>query len=390
MRTSRRRDTQKESRHSSTMDPMEEDDYYNDNHTLNFSYDDYHTLCEKGDVRSFAAVFLPVVYTACVAVGLAGNSLVLATYAYHKRMRRTMTDTFLAHLAVADLLLLLTLPFWAADAAQGWQLGRGLCRLVSACYTINFTCCMLLLACVSLDRYLASAAAQGRSRGRLSRVFTRAHCWKLCLGVWAVAALLGLPDLLFSTVLEISGRRVCFALYPYNLAQEVKASLEVVEVIAGFLVPLLVMVWCYAGVVRALGRLPEQSGGRRRRAIRVLLVVVAVFMVTQIPYNTVKMWRAMDSVYRLVTHCGTSKALDRAAQVTESLALTHCCLNPILYAFLGSSFRQHVLKAAKAFGERRRRQRGTEQSVGQREGQAMEMSFNNSRATSQETTSFLI
>ncbi|KAJ8011336.1 hypothetical protein DPEC_G00057080 [Dallia pectoralis] len=359
---------------------------YHDNGTSNFSYEDYHTLCEKADVRSFAGVFLPVVYSVCLALGLAGNTVVLAVYIHHKRQRRTMTDTFLAHMAVADLLLLVTLPFWAADATLGWEMGLPLCKLVSACYTVNFTCCMLLLACVSLDRYLASAATPGWIQRGLSRVITRANCWKVCLAVWAAAGLLGLPDLLFSTVIEISERRVCLSLYPHSLAREAKACLEVVEVLLGFLGPLLVMVCCYAGVVRALRRLPVESSGRRRRAIRVLVVVVLVFVATQMPYNTVKIWRTMDSVYTLVTHCETSKVVDRAAQLTESLALTHCCLNPILYALLGTSFRRHVLKAAKAFGDRRRRRRSEEE----RDGQAVEMSFNNSRPASQETGSFTI
>ncbi|KAM3850092.1 atypical chemokine receptor 4-like, partial [Diretmus argenteus] len=279
------------------MDVSEEEEYYyHENFSHNYSYDDYSTMCEKSDVRSFAGLFLPVVYTVCLVVGLAGNTLVVAVYAYHKRLK-TMTDAFLTHLAVADLLLLFTLPFWAADAARGWELGEALCKMVSACYTVNFTCCMLLLACVSLDRYLASVRAQGRDRGGcLQKVFTRKHCGKVCLVVWVTALLLGLP------------------------------------------------------------------------ALRVLLIVVGVFVATQLPYNTVKVYRAMDSVYTLVTQCGVSKALDQAAQVTESLALTHCCLNPVLYAFVGSSFRQHMMKVAKMCGERRRRSGKEERGI--------EMSFN--------------
>lgn len=160
------------------MDASEEHDYYyHENISFNFTYEDYPTLCEKGEVRSFGALFLPIMYTVCLAVGLAGNALVVAVYAYHKRLR-TMTDTFLTHLAVADLLLLFTLPFWAADAARGWELGKAVCKIVSACYTVNFTCCMLLLACISLDRYFTLARVQGKDhRGRLQRIIKigRAH-----------------------------------------------------------------------------------------------------------------------------------------------------------------------------------------------------------------------
>lgn len=371
------------------MDDFGEDDYYyHENTSYNFSYDDYPSLCEKGDVRSFAAIFLPVMYTVCLVTGLAGNALVVAVYAYHKRLK-TMTDAFLSHLAVADLLLLFTLPFWAADAARGWELGEVVCKVVSACYTVNFTCCMMLLACISLDRYLALARVQGNDRsGRLQRVFSRRHCWKVCLSVWVTAFLLGLPDLILSEVKWASNRNICLAVYPSSMARGGKAALEVVEVLLGFLLPLLVMVICYCSVGQALRGLPVESRGKKWKALRVLLVVVAVFVVTQLPYNTLKVYRAMDSVYSLVTHCGTSKVLDQAAQVAESLALAHCCLNPILYAFVGSSFRQNMMKVAKKFGQKRRkRSRRGGEAPGEEEG--VEMSFN-SHSASQETNTFSI
>ncbi|KAL6103995.1 ackr4 [Pungitius sinensis] len=374
------------------MDAPEEDDYffYHENISLNLSYDDYPALCEKGDVRSFAAAFLPAVYAACLAVGLAGNGLVVAVYACHKRLR-TMTDAFLTHLAVADLLLLCTLPFWAADAARGWQLGGVACKVVSACYSVNFTCCMLLLACISLDRHVALAGGRGAGRGRwLRRAIARRHCWKLCSAVWATALLLGLPDLILSEVRWLSNRSVCLAVYPPSMGRWGKAALEVAEVLLGFLLPLLVMAVCYWSVGRALRGLPADVGGKKRRAVRVLLTVVGVFVVTQLPYNAVKLYRAMDSVYVLVTHCVTSKVLDKAAQVTESLALTHCCLNPVLYAFVGSSFRRHLMKVAKKVSQRRRKQRRRRR---REEDPAldgeMEMSFN-SHSGSQETNTFSI
>lgn len=369
-----------------TMDVSAEDDYYYpENTSFNFSYEDYPPLCVKADIRSFAALFLPIMYTVCLVVGLAGNALVVAVYAYHKR-RKTMTDSFLTHLAVADLLLLLTLPFWAADAAVGWELGRHVCKIVSACYTVNFTCCMLLLACISLDRYLALARAQARDRGRLQRGFSRKHCWKVCLAVWMTAFMLGLPDLIFSEVVSwTSDRNICLAVYPPSLARGAKAVLEIAEVLLGFVLPLLVMMICYCSMGRALKGLPTESKGKKWKALRVLLIVVGVFVVTQLPYNVLKVYRAMDSVYALVTHCETSKVLDQAAQVTESLALTHCCLNPILYAFVGSSFRRHMMKVAKKFGEERRRQR-RDYPAGE---DGMEMSFN-SHTASQDTNTFSI
>ncbi|XP_019961952.1 atypical chemokine receptor 4 [Paralichthys olivaceus] len=371
------------------MDMSEGDyDYYHDNISFNFSYDDYPTLCEKADIRSFAGYFLPIMYALCLVVGLAGNALVVIVYAYQKRLKTTM-DAFLTHLAVADLLLLFMLPFWASDARRGWELGLVVCKVVSACYTVNFTCCMLLLACISLDRHFAIARAQGKDQGSWlqKRMFCRRHCWKVCFVVWATAFMLGLPDLVLSEVRWASNRSVCLAVYPPSMGRGGKAALEIAEVLLGFLIPLLVMVICYWSMARALKGLPVESRGQKWKALRVLLIVVGVFVVTQLPYNVLKVYRMMDSVYAFVTHCGTSKVLDKVTQVTKSLALTHCCLNPILYAFVGSSFRQHLTKLAKRFGERRRKRRTKRKEIPAEEG--MEMSFN-SLSASQATNTFSI
>ncbi|KAM9332474.1 atypical chemokine receptor 4b [Pholidichthys leucotaenia] len=329
---------------------MEDFHDHDDSFHFNESYDyDYeHTLCDKAEVRSFAGIFLPIVYTLVLVVGLAGNALVVVVYTSWLRLR-TLTDMCILHLAISDLLLLFTLPFWAADAVHGWMLGVHACKLTSFLYSTNFSCGMLMLTCVSVDRYQAVHSPPGRT-GTGTRV---RRLWILvCLLLWALASTLGLPELIFSTVKSSHYRVSCMAVYPLDMAIPVKAAIELLEVILRFLVPFLVMAVCYGSVWRVLSKAEGVRGNRKLRALRVLLAVVAVFVLTQLPHTVVKLCRAMDIMYALVTDCDVSKGLDRALQVTESLALSHACINPLLYAFMGSSFRGHVLKAAKRLGQR--------------------------------------
>lgn len=337
-----------------------EHDYHYHDHDNSSNHSDYnemefelHTVCDKQEVRSFAGVFLPVVYTLALILGLAGNSLVIFLYLSHKRLR-TLTDVFILNLSFADLLLLLTLPFWAADAVNGWEIGTAACKMTSALYTTNFSCSMLLLACISIDRYCAlvrgsaSTHAAARNNGRKQRII-------MCLLVWGLAIVLGLPDMVFYTVTtqNSSGRKTCRAVYPQSMARAAKATLEILEVSLSFLLPFLVMMFCYCRVGAALSKAATAGvrSGRRWRAFRVLIAVVGLFLLTQLPYNLVKLVRALDVIYILVTECELSKNLDRANQITESLALTHCCLNPVLYVFIGSSFKTHVLKLLKRCGQ---------------------------------------
>lgn len=330
-------------------------DHYND--SSNYSYydedfEDYHTVCDKSDVRSFAGLFLPVVYSLALVVGLAGNSMVVFIYLFHKCLR-TLTDVLILNLAFADLLLLFTLPFWAAGAMNGWEIGVVACKITAALYTINFSCSTFLLAFISVDRY--RALAQGSSTyTRSPENKPRRQRLIPCLLVWTAAFMFGLPDFFFTTVKQhSSGHKSCGAVYPHSMAQAAKASLEFLEVSLNFLLPFLVMMFCYYQVGKTLSQ-TATTGMRevqRWKAFRVLIAVVGVFLLTQLPYNIVKLIRTIDIIYSLVTSCEVSKGLDQATQVTESLALTHCCLNPILYVFIGSSFKVHVLKIAKRYGQ---------------------------------------
>ncbi|XP_069369013.1 atypical chemokine receptor 4b [Paralichthys olivaceus] len=330
---------------------MEDFSYYEDEDSYNYSYyfDYEHSVCDKETVRSFASVFLPIVYALALVVGLAGNTLVVVVYTSRLRLR-TLTDVCILNLAISDLLLLFTLPFWAADAVHGWKLGSVACKITSFLYSANFSCGMLLLACISVDRYRAVTQNPTGRTGTGAKVRTQ---WLLvCVALWGLACFLGLPELIFSTVRDSPTRMACIAIYPHSMARPAKAALELLEVTLRFLLPFLVMVVCYCWVGLALSRAAGVRRERKWRTLRVLLAVVAVFLLTQLPYNVVKLWRAMDFIYNLVTDCEVSKALDHALQVTESLALTHACINPLLYAFIGSSFRVHILKTVKHLGQR--------------------------------------
>ncbi|NXL88911.1 ACKR4 protein, partial [Alectura lathami] len=348
-------------------------DYWveDEEHYLNsvIDYNTYELLCEKDDVRKFRKVFLPVFYALTFTVGVAGNSLVVAIYAYCKKPK-TKTDVYIMHLAIADLLLLLTLPFWAANAVQGWELGNTMCKLTSSLYTTNFSASMLFLACISVDRYRAASGGQGHRRAGK-------HCSIACACVWLSAILLSVPELVFNQVRKHNHRNECLPVFPANMETLLKVTIQILEIILEFLLPFLVMLTCYSVTARAIFR---SANAKKSRPFAVLLAVVAAFIVTQLPYNIVKLWRAMDTIYLLVTDCEASKTIDVALQVTKSIALFHTCLNPLLYAFLGASFKMHIMKIAKNYGYRRRQQQ---------HGVPEEISMN-SEVRTEETISFTI
>ncbi|XP_037380248.1 atypical chemokine receptor 4 [Talpa occidentalis] len=324
-------------------------DYYYEENELNGTHDysEYEVICIKEEVRNFAKVFLPAFYTIAFVIGLAGNSIVVAIYAFYKK-QKTKTDVYILNLAVADLLLLFTLPFWAVNAVHGWVLGKVMCKVTSALYTINFVSGMQFLACISVDRYSAVTTAPGPARvGR--------PCRWVCACVWTAAVLLSVPQMVFYTVTH---QARCLPIFPHHLGTSMKASIQMLEICIGFLVPFLIMGVCYFITARTLIKTPNI---KKSRPLKVLLAVVIVFIVTQLPYNIVKFCQAIDIIYALITDCDLSKRMDLAIQVTESIALFHSCLNPVLYVFMGASFKNYIMKVAKKYGSWRRQRQNVEE-----------------------------
>ncbi|XP_058150949.1 atypical chemokine receptor 4 [Dasypus novemcinctus] len=324
-------------------------DYYYEENEMNGTHDysQYEVVCIKEEVRKFAEVFLPAFFTIAFIIGLAGNSTVVAIYAYYKK-QRTKTDVYILNLAVADLLLLVTLPFWAVNAVHGWVLGKMMCKVTSALYTVNFVSGMQFLACISIDRY--SAVTKGPSQSGVGK-----PCWFICFCVWTAAVLLSIPQLVFKTV---NDKARCIPIFPHYLGTTMKASIQMLEICIGFVVPFLIMGICYFITARTLIKMPNI---KKSRPLKVLLTVVVIFIVTQLPYNIVKFCQAIDIIYSLITSCDMSKRMDVAIQITESIALFHSCLNPILYVFMGASFKNYILKVAKKYGYWRRQTQNTEE-----------------------------
>ncbi|XP_015351245.1 C-C chemokine receptor type 7 [Marmota marmota marmota] len=316
------------------------DDYIGDNTTVDYTL--YESLCSKKDVRNFKAWFLPAMYSVICFVGLVGNGLVVSTYIYFKRLK-TMTDTYLLNLAMADILFLLTLPFWAYSAAKSWIFGIDFCKFIFGIYKISFFSGMLLLLCISIDRYVAivQAVCAHRHRARVLLISKLS-----CVGIWMLATLLSVPELLYSGIQRSSSEQ---AWRCSLITERVEAliTIQVAQMVIGFLVPLLAMSFCYLVIIRTL---LQARNFERNKAIKVIIAVVVVFIIFQLPYNGVILAQTVANFNITSSTCELSKQLNIAYDVTYSMACVRCCVNPFLYAFIGVKFRNDLFKLFKDLG----------------------------------------
>lgn len=113
------------------------------------------------DLRYVATVCLLVSFV----FGLLGNALVIYVITRFDDVRtRSVSNYYIWNLAVADMLLILTLPFFCFSTYTGdWVFGDIACRLANVFRECNKFASVFTLMALSVDRFLATFHDLSRS-----------------------------------------------------------------------------------------------------------------------------------------------------------------------------------------------------------------------------------
>ncbi|XP_069072475.1 C-X-C chemokine receptor type 6 [Pleurodeles waltl] len=291
-------------------------------------------------INALRTSFLPCMYTIICFFGLVGNSMVLVVFIFYEKLK-SLTDVFLVNLAIADILFLFTLPFLAYSASHGWVFGLIMCKVIFGMYNINLYTSMLTLTCITVDRFIAVAQA---TKARRLQEKIRLCGIVTCFVVWAISILFSIPQFKFHKLFEYDGMLWCLADYePYHVGQVVRGF----QMTAGFFLPLSIMIICYSVIIKTI---IHARGLDKQKSLKIIIVIVAVFIATQLPYNIIMLMSIIEGEFHLNHH------FERAVIITETLAYVHACLNPILYFFVGAKFRKtlrKIVKEARCFKHQR-------------------------------------
>ncbi|KAL6489102.1 hypothetical protein MHYP_G00028430 [Metynnis hypsauchen] len=279
--------------------------------------------------------FLPVLYSLFFVVGFLGNVLVVWVILVGAQLK-SMTDVCLLNLALADLLLVLTLPFLAHYASNSWIFGNAMCKIVLGIYYVGFYGGIFFIVLMSIDRYLAVVHAvfalrvRNKSYGILASVV-----------IWIIAVTSSFPELYYLQTETHKETDVLCSAYPNNNNEHYWKIVGLFKLnVLGLLIPLSIVGYCYSMVLRRL--LTVRIG--KKHAVRLVIVVVVVFFCCWTPYNIAAFLKGLELKRVIDTDCDSSKMILLSLQITEAVAYSHSCLNPFLYVFVGEKFKRHLIR----------------------------------------------
>ncbi|XP_066574011.1 C-X-C chemokine receptor type 3-like [Amia ocellicauda] len=322
--------------------------YFNDSDNYTY-YHTYHTncwfsrwdWCNDEDSLRFEALFLPTLYALALLLGLPGNVLMLAMlFRQHQPWRGT--DVFVMNLALADTLLVITLPLWATQAVWGWSFRTPLCKIVGGVFKVNFFCCIFLLTCISLYCYLSIVHHMH---------FHPRQVWGACLSIWLLGLLLSIPDLI---VLEAGmpeqwgGRTKCILHYEHPWESwgitDWQFVCRLLYHVTSLLLSFAIIGFCFICELR------KKDGVQIHGIMRNIFRLVLASFLCWLPYNLTLLVDTLNSWLDFIHTCSSRLALDTSLVVTSALASLHCCLNTLLYAFLRKKVRSHLQGLLRSMG----------------------------------------
>ena len=296
-------------------------------------------------ISSAARVILILLFTIIIIITVIGNLLVIITFIVNKNMK-SVTNIFILSLAISDLfVIVICAPINMSTAINMfWTLSSFACKVVPFLITFVVACSSLTLCCIAFDRYYAIVHPL-----KLKLLQTPTRALILQSIVWVISGVASIPYSLFFDKVQHAACLVADEESKYLCAmvghENLRAAYETwVTPIILFLGPFLIMSGLYAVICHKLwiqrpigARITQVTyDGRlrlKKKAIKMLITVVIIFVICWTP---ILCFNGIARKYNLKI---TRETLNWRAFL-QCLALSSCCWNPIVYAFMNERFRK--------------------------------------------------
>lgn len=288
-----------------------------------------------------SSIFFICLYSLIFVSGLLLNSMAMWVFFQIRTQKRTFM-LYLRNMAVADLLMTLTLPINVLTEAKVAPVSL---HVASCNYTaVLFYCCMytsiLFLGLVALDRYLKIVRPFGGKCGAC--LYSYSFTVAMAVMVWFTMAALSLPNTILTNQTTVEKISNCADLKS-ELGKKWHGVVVYINILIFFLV-LITLLTCYISIYRHI----HQSSGqfiivgeatpRKPKKGQNILILLVVFFICFVPYHLCRIpfTKSQTDGVQMNSILMTGK------KATLLLSMFNVCLDPIIYFLMCKSFRSKL------------------------------------------------
>ncbi|KAG8291601.1 hypothetical protein J6590_056854 [Homalodisca vitripennis] len=272
------------------------------------------------------------VFSTIFVVGLIGNSLLILIFARHKTMR-TVPNTYIFNLAVADLLTILSCALAPLLDNTGETLPL-FCKTFQVILESSMGVSAFTLTALSAERYYVIA------HPLKNKVSSKTFTVCAVLSTWLISVSFVVGKMVLKSPGSSSG---CVQMYDpssfantYTLIDFIVFYLIPVGVIADFYI--LMAYELYFGNRNFRKRSVSNSTNHlrvRKRIAGTVLVLVIMYAVCYFPYNFMSLKLYFDKDFH------KNQVWSLATNIIFCVGCIHNCFNPVILYSLSKSFRGH-------------------------------------------------
>ncbi|XP_075068347.1 leukotriene B4 receptor 1-like isoform X2 [Mixophyes fleayi] len=256
-------------------------------------------------------------------IGFPGNAFVIWTVLAQMK-KRTVTCLLISHLAMADIVVILTAPVFLHLLATGsWAFGNIICKMCHYISCLSMYASIFLITFMSIDRFLAVT----RPLTSLS-MRTKPVVRSIILAIWVLASLLAIPMLIYRAVKTTNNYQQCI---PFHSSPGHIIFQYVFETMTGFVIPFTIILSSYICIGIRLRSAMFQS---KHKTSQLVIMIIVIFALFWLPYHVV-------NIIQVSGELSSSGNLRKLAQLTRpnatALAFLSSSINPILYVFAGGN-----------------------------------------------------
>ncbi|XP_068952361.1 proteinase-activated receptor 2 [Petaurus breviceps papuanus] len=296
-----------------------------------FSVDSFSAEILTGGLTT---IFLPIVYMLVFIIGLPSNGMALWVFVFRTQKKHPAV-IYMANLALADLLSVIWFPLKISYHLNGnnWIYGEALCKVLIGFFYGNMYCSILFMTCLSVQRYWVIMNPIVRSR-KLSNIAIG-----VSIGIWLLILLVTIPLYVVKQTVFIPDLNIttCHDVLPADVLAGDMFNYFLSLAIGVFLFPACLTASVYILMIRTLrSSAMDDSEKKRRRAIKLIITVLAMYLICFTPSNTLLVVhyflirnRSQSHVYALYI-------------VALCLSTLNSCIDPFVYYFISQDFRDHA------------------------------------------------
>ncbi|XP_038558905.1 hydroxycarboxylic acid receptor 2-like [Micropterus salmoides] len=271
-------------------------------------------------------------------LGLLGNGLALWVFCFHLKPWKSST-VLLFNLAMADFLLNIALPFRASYYISEihWMFGGTICNICLFMLAMNRSGSTLFLMAIAVDRYMRVVHPHHPIN---SLSVSKAMCGALAL--WLIT--ISMTAQVFT--LKHINTTYCES---FMVETENNVTWHKFVFLFSFLMPLLVILYCTVNIICHLRGRQLAQHAKIKKALCFIIVVAVVFIICFLPSNIMLLLIWIKTLQlRTLQKTQICLALDDltvAFYITISLTYLNTALDPVVYYFSSSTFKNICRKA---------------------------------------------